>query len=603
MWDSHLVRHTFPPDLPRPSHVPWRENGYYASEHRPLRPPAVESLLVRKISALVACTATYNTAADAPNVDTSLLYAMCKELQVALRQHEEHVNPYLSNEPHERKLFDAYMHRITTQLRMVVPDFSCCDDVSREICLCTTIYVAELAADVSWMRQQEKGCMLNLQHQFHVNSMMMAKIIRVRRLVSCNLSSISITTQRQVHAMLLVLQIAITEHEKYVNQFLSNSTDETLMYEIRRHYLMHDPVVGIGARGGDNSLTSARRIVNTVEFEAMTALGKHDPYNSILGLSPTPTHNIHYVGAHHHGWRPSSYYTTCDDDNKVQQSNAAAATNKVKTTYATKEVKTKVAKEKVKKDERKRENLDSKRKMDSSYAQERKEDAAKLQGELAPWTQEQQNAYKFLKNIRQKMTEARVSAASELKKKVEELHTTMANVLESGVRAINIESKRSVEYKRREKDILLQTNARTYKKDLANALHAKKTATAMRATAEQEQRERTAAIKVAEQDVSRIERAELQIKTQDKNDMDALLVKIANGDTAYVAEFGPTGTVCTAARAQERKLERASSTKLKELREDLFNAYYDHHKHEQVAIDQFTKNASIQSLLAFYSPT
>jgi len=276
---------------------------------------------------------------------------------------------------------------------------------------------------------------------------------------------------------------------------------------------------------------------------------------------------------------------------------------KVKSTFMTKEVKTKVAKEKVKEDERKRENLEGKRRMDLIYAQERKEDAAKLQGELAPWTQEQQNAYKFLKSIRQKMTEAKVSAACKLKKEVEELHTTTAKVLESGVDAINIKSKCSVEYKRREKDILLETNARSYKKDLSKALHVKETAIGMRATTEQQKMERTAAIKVAEKDVSRIEKAELQIKTHNKNDMEALLVKIANGDTAYVAEFGPSGTVCTAASAQERKLERGSLTKLKEMREDLFKVYYDHHKQEQVAIDQFTKNALIQSLLAFYSPT
>jgi len=556
----------------------------------------VESLLVRKISALVACSATYSAAVDAAAVDTLLLYAMCKELEVALRQHEEHVNPYLASDQHERKLFDAYMHRITTQLRMVVPDASFSDDVSREIYLCTTIYVAELASDVSWMRQQDNGCMLNLQHKVHVNSMLMQKITRLCHLVTSNLSYMSMNTRRQIHGMLLVLQITITKHEKYANQFLSNYTDESLMYEVRMHYLMYDPVVGIGARGGDDSLTNARRIVNTVEFEAMTALGEQDPYNSILGLSPAPTHNIHYLGAHHHGWRP--------DDNKVEQSSGGVvAGKKVKSTLMTKEVKTKVAKEKVKEDERKRANVDGKRRMDLLYAQERKEDAAKLQGELAPWTQEQQNAYKFLKSIRQKMTEARVSAACKLKKEIEQLHTTTAKLLESGVHAINIESKRSVEYKRREKDFLLETNARTYKKNLSIALHAKETATAMRATTEQQERERTAAIKVAGKDVSRIERAELQVKTQNKNDMDALLVKIAIGDTAYVAEFGPTGTVCTAARAQERKLERGSLTKLKELREDLFNVYYDHHKREQVAIDQFTKNASIQSLLAFYSPT
>jgi len=564
----------------------------------------VESLLVRKISALVACSATYSTAVDAPNVDMSLLYAMCKELEVALRQHEEHVNPYLANDQHERKLFDAYMHRITTQLRMVVPDVSSSDDVSREIYLCTTIYVAELALDVSWMRQQDNGCMLNLRHKFHF-SMLMQKIIKVCHLVSGNLGYISIITQRQIHAMLLVLQIAITEHEKYVNQFLSNSADERPMYEIRRHYLMYDPVVGIGARCGHDTLTNARRIINTVEFEAMTALAVHDPYNSILGLTPTPTHNIHYLEAHHHGWCPSSNnYTTCDDNNKVEQSNAGVMVGKkVKSTFMTKEVKTKVAKEKVKEDERKRENLEGKRRMDVIYAQERKEDAAKLQGELAPWTQEQQNAYKFLKSIRQKMTEAKVSAACKLKKEVEELHTTTAKVLESGVDAINIKSKSSVEYKRREKDILLETNARSYKKDLSKALHVKETAIGMRATTEQQERERTAAIKVAEKDVSRIKKAELQIKTHNKNDMEALLVKIANGDTAYVAEFGPSGTVCTAASAQERKLERGSLTKLKEMREDLFEVYYDHHKEGQVAIDQFTKNASIQSLLAFYSPT
>jgi hypothetical protein len=103
--------------------------------------------------------------------------------------------------------------------------------------------------------------------------------------------------------MLLILQIAINEHEKYVNQFLSNSTDERRMYESRKQYLIHDPAVGIGARGVHDSLTDARRILNTAEFEAMAAVGIRDPYNSILGLTPMPMHNIHYLGAHHHGWR------------------------------------------------------------------------------------------------------------------------------------------------------------------------------------------------------------------------------------------------------------------------------------------------------------
>ena len=534
--------------------------------------------MVRKVSALVAYTATYPTAVGVPNVDTLLLYAMCKELEVALRQHEEYVNPYLTNDQHERKLFDAYMHRTTTQLRMVVPDASFSDDVSREIFLCTTVYVAELTADICWMSQQDRGCMLNLRHKFHMNSMLMQKIIKVCHLVSINLSHTSITTLRQLHAMLLILQIAITEHEKYVNPFLSNSADERPMYEIRRHYLMYDPAVGVSARGSRDSLTNARCIINTVEFEAMTALGIHDPYNSVLGLTPAPTHNIHYLGAHDHGWRSSSEnYTPPGDTSKVAQSEGGVAVGKkVKSTSVTKEAKTKVTKDKVKADERKHDQLQGKRRMDLIYAQERKEDAAKLQGELAPWTQEQQNAYKFLKSIRQKMTEAKVSAACKLKKEVEELHTTTAKVLESGVDAINIKSKCSVEYKRREKDILLETNARSYKKDLSKALHVKETAIGMRATTEQQKMERTAAIKAAEKDVSRIEKAELQIKTHNKNDMEALLVKIANGDTAYVAEFGPSGTVCTAASAQERKLERGSLTKLKEMREDLFKVYYDH---------------------------
>ena len=237
MWNSHPVRHTFLSDLPRPPHVPWRASGYYAREHRPLRPSAVESLLVRKVSALVAYTATYPTAVGVPNVDTLLLYAMCKELEVALRQHEEYVNPYLTNDQHERKLFDAYMHRTTTQLRMVVPDASFSDDVSREIFLCTTVYVAELTADICWMSQQDRGCMLNLRHKFHMNSMLMQKIIKICHLVSSNLSYVSIRTQLQIHSMLLVLKIAIEEHEKYVNQFLSNSTDERPMYELRKEYL------------------------------------------------------------------------------------------------------------------------------------------------------------------------------------------------------------------------------------------------------------------------------------------------------------------------------------------------------------------------------
>jgi len=263
----------------------------------------VQSLLVRKISALVACTSTY-TAFHAPRVDACYLYAMCKELQVALRQHETHVNPYLAGDQHERNLLDAYMRSINSQLRMVVPDVSSSSDPScDEIHLCTTIYAAELASEVSWMLRQDSGCMLNLRHSFHANSMMMQKISAVCHLVSSDLSRVSIGTRRRVHAMLLVLQIAITEHEKYVNQFLSNSRDEKPMYEARMEYLMHHPDVGIGAQGGHDFLTHARRTINKAEFGAMTALGIHDPYNSILGLTPTPTHNINYMGVHHHGWR------------------------------------------------------------------------------------------------------------------------------------------------------------------------------------------------------------------------------------------------------------------------------------------------------------
>jgi len=262
----------------------------------------VQSLLVRKISALVAYTATY-ASVDAPNVDASRLYGMCKELQVALQQHEAHVNLYLSDEQHERNLFDAYMRTITLQLLMVMPNVSSSSDVSREIQLCSTSYIAELDSEVSWMRQQGMGCMLNLRHHFHVNSMLMQKISKVCHLVSSHLSSISISTQRQIHSMVLVLQIAMNEHEKYVNQFLSNSRDERPMYETRKQYLIHDPVVGIGVRSGHDSLLNARRSINRAEFEAMIAKGIRDPYNSILGLTPTPVHNIHYLGQGHHGWR------------------------------------------------------------------------------------------------------------------------------------------------------------------------------------------------------------------------------------------------------------------------------------------------------------
>jgi len=101
--------------------------------------------------------------------------------------------------------------------------------------------------------------------------------------------------------MLLVLKIAIEEHGKYVSQFLSNYTDDRPMYETSIKYLMRDPVVGVGAN--DANFTNARRIINKTEYEDMKAIGIHDPYNSILGLATPPTHNIHYMGVYHQGWR------------------------------------------------------------------------------------------------------------------------------------------------------------------------------------------------------------------------------------------------------------------------------------------------------------
>ena len=278
------VRHLFPPDMPRPPHVPWRKSGYYAKEHRPLRPLPVESLLIRKISALIAYTS-----AETPDVDASHLYGMCKELEEALRQHEAYVNQYLTDDEHEDNLFREYMHRINLQLR----DVAGCEDM----------YVAELGSEICWMSKQKNGCMLNLSPLGTGGGMLMQKIIRVCHLVKRNLNSILISTQCKIHSMLLVLKIAIEEHEKYVRQFLSNYTDERPMYETRIKYLLRDPVVGVCANDANDSFTNARRIINKKEYEDMKAIGIHDPYNSILGLATPPTHNIHYMGAHHHGWR------------------------------------------------------------------------------------------------------------------------------------------------------------------------------------------------------------------------------------------------------------------------------------------------------------
>jgi hypothetical protein len=228
---------------------------------------------------------------------------MCKELEVALHQHEAYVNQYLTDEKHEQNLFDSYLQIITLQLRTVVPETSPSDDMGREIRQCTDNYITELASEISWMRKEGSGCILNLQKKFNVNSMLIQKIIRVCHLVSRNFRYIPTITQRQIHSMLLILKIAIEEHEKYVNQFLSNSIDERLMYEKRREYIMKTLMVGICAHDSHDSVTSARRVINMAEFEDMMVRGIRDPYNSILGLTPTPTHNINYLGTHHHGWR------------------------------------------------------------------------------------------------------------------------------------------------------------------------------------------------------------------------------------------------------------------------------------------------------------
>jgi hypothetical protein len=300
----------------------------------------------------------------------------------------------------------------------------------------------------------------------------------------------------------------------------------------------------------------------------------------------------------------SSSSHTGENDNQLEPSRLGVmAAKKGKKTHMTKEVKTKLADGKVQQDAREHGEAQDKRRMDLKYAQERKENAAKLHGELAPWTQDQENAYEFLKNIRQKMTAANLLAATQLEREIADIHAKSAKVVESGVDAINLKSKCTVEYKRREKDFVVESKARSYKNDLSNAHRAKETATGRNASTELEQQDRTAAIKAADKQISRIEKAELQVKTHHQSDMQALLLKLAHEDTAYVAKFGPTGTVCAAASAQERKLQRASAAKQKKIEDDMFNVYYNHHAQEQVAIDQFTTNPSIQSLLAFYSPT
>ena len=302
MQYNNPVRHKFPLDRPRPPHIPWNKDGYYASRHRPSRPLPVQSLLVRKISALVAYTATY-APVDVRTVDAAHLYAMCMELQVALHQYEAHVHPYLVDKQHERNLFDAYMKTISSQsLRVVqhVPLSS--SEVSREIQTCSASFVRELDSEVCWMRRQEIGCMLNLQHKIHMKSMLMLKIDIICQFVLDHQSCISTDTQRQIHSKLLVLEMAINEHQKYIRKYLSNDVDERPTYEARKHYLIHDPVVGIRVRSGHDSIMNARHIINRAEFDAMRAIGIRDPYNSVLGLTPTPAHNIHYRGKHHHGW-------------------------------------------------------------------------------------------------------------------------------------------------------------------------------------------------------------------------------------------------------------------------------------------------------------
>ena len=294
------VEHIFPDDSPRPPQVPLRKSGYYAMDDRPLRPREVESLMIRKVVDLMQCTDTYMV-----NMNRNKIIAMCKELEVTIHQHENYVDWLLQDDMHETILFDNYWNTLQQQVHMVVPVSPCTKYMGSAIVGVTLQYVAYIQSELSTMQYIGYGYMLNAHAHSPHNTMLMRKITAILLVLHRSPVLVSISTQYQLHAMCLLMLLAIQVREKYVNQFLSNAVDEARMYNSRKTYLMlyKQPNAADKLDNTPVSECEERRTINADELIKMTAKGITDPYNSILGLSQPPLLNSNYIGKFHHGWK------------------------------------------------------------------------------------------------------------------------------------------------------------------------------------------------------------------------------------------------------------------------------------------------------------
>jgi len=137
-----------------------------------------------------------------------------------------------------KKIFDNYWNTTQQQAYMVVPVSPCTKYIDSEIEAVTLQYVAYIQSEMSTMQYIGYGYMLNDHAQTSHNTMLMRKITAILLVLQRNPVSVPISTQHQLHAMCLLMLVAIEVREKYVNKFLFNAVDERPMYNSQQTYLM-----------------------------------------------------------------------------------------------------------------------------------------------------------------------------------------------------------------------------------------------------------------------------------------------------------------------------------------------------------------------------
>jgi len=243
--------------------------------------------------------------------------------------------------------------------------------------------------------------------------------------------------------------------------------------------------------------------------------------------------------------------------------------------------------------------------------QSKKEHVAQNEGEFAPWTKEQQEAYAILKANCTELRAARKLAQSELNDGLEKLHSTLTDELKSQRDHWAGKLKGNKEYREGKKR--LETSAKDKAKDvnkeidkcdeekkrLPSEILRRKYETIPR---EQLQKDDLVIKKINKVITKHLDSLK-QIETDKESAIAAILSALLEHDTQFLAQCGPDGTLYSKARLDETKLTQDSAVKeakvgkIQDARLKKLSASV------QSAVVQFKKSIKITELVEFCCAT